>query len=837
MSPGANQRALAAVALLAASAPASSAALVWPDVSARTERDLAAPKATTRVAAARELASLGPARGIPLALAALGDDDDDVRLAAADAAIRLGAREATAAVIGWLNAPDARLRREACEVARALPDARAVAPLARTLGDPNADVRSAAAEALGNQAVESAVPPLLGRLDDSAPAVRVAIARALARLGDRRAIVPLVGKAQDSAPEMRQAVARALGELGDPRASAALVPALRDQSADVRREALTALGRLGAADAVDAIAPFASDRTPSLQRAAIAALGRIATPDALRALMATFDTADEGATAFDETPTREALVDAGARAVPLLHAVLAGSPSPAAAAGSAWVLGATAARGEAPAIADALRRGVLAPAAALHALAGAGTSAEVPLVLEYLTDPSPLVRNQALDAATALLDPRDPDGRAVEPLAAALRDAVPGARERARMAALLGRTGAPRAAPVLVALAKASDPGLKLAAVDALGTLGPSGADAALLDALGAKDAEMRLHAATALAEAGGPEARDAIVRRLTHEDEADRPALLTALGGIVARAPSEPVVTALDTALQLAAGPERDAILDALGRMNLPSAGRALARAAAPEASDPLDRSTIATVLAAHTGEAFAPAMLRRLASDRDGAVVAQAAWSLGTVGDASDTARLEAIARGANADAATNAAGALGRIAARSRDPRGGAQSLCPLLADARAPVRANALAGLALAAARCTGASGTSAAAPGAPERALLRDDPRAEVRLAAATAVATHAAPEDVAALERCAATDASADVAARCRTPAPPPPAPSRAEPVVVYVVPVAAHAPRPGAMYALVMADGLIHAGTADRRGAVLDPVAPAGLVRLLRAL
>jgi HEAT repeat protein len=828
---GTRATALAVSVLVAASAPAPARAIAWPDVSARVERDLAAPNVPTRVAAARELPSIGAARGVPLALAALTDEDDDVRLAAADAAIRLRARAATAEVIGWLNAPDARLRREACDVARALPDVRAVAPLARTLGDPSADVRTAAAEALGNQAAESAVAPLLGRLDDSAPAVRVAVVRALARLGDRRAIVPLVGKAQDSAPEVRQAVARALGELGDARASAALVPALRDQNADVRREALTALGRLGAADAVDAIAPFASDRTPSLQHAAVAALGRIATPDALRVLMATLEAADESATAFEETPTRAALVGAGARALPLLHATLAGSPSPAAADGAAWVLGALRARTEAPTLAHALRRGVLGPAAALHALAGAGTSAEVPLVLEYMTDASPLVRNEAIAAAMALLDPRDPDGRAVEPLAAALRDAAPGLHERVRMALLLGRTGAPRAAPVLVALAKATDPALKLAAIDALGSLGPTGADGTLLHALGAKDPETRLRAATALASAGGPEARDAIAKSLAEDDEADRPALLMALGGILARLPAEPVVAELDAQLQLAAGPERDALLEALGRAGIASAVRSLARVVAARESDPRDRSAVAALLAAGARDAASIVLLRALANDGDGGVVAQAAWSLGSAGDRSDIARLETLARGPNGDAATNAAAALGRIAARAQDAEAAARSLCPLLIDPRGAVRANALAGLALAGARCPGAS------PGESERTLLRDDPREEVRAAAAAAVAASPAADDRAALERCAATDASARVAARCRTPAPPPPASSATEPVLVFVVPDTARAPRPGATYALEMADGLIHAGVADRRGAVFDPRAPAGLVRLLRAL
>ena len=213
-----------------AMSPARAGAIVWPDVAERVERDLSAADPSTRRAAARELASLGPVRGAPLVTAALGDPDDDVRLAAADAAIRLRAAGATDAVAAWLNAPDVRLRRKACDVARALPSARAVAPLARTLSDPDAEVRAAAAEALGHQSSGEAVAPLLGRLDDPTPAVRLQIVGALARLGDARAVVPLTGKVQDSSPDVRQAVARALGDLGDPRGSPALILALRDQT-------------------------------------------------------------------------------------------------------------------------------------------------------------------------------------------------------------------------------------------------------------------------------------------------------------------------------------------------------------------------------------------------------------------------------------------------------------------------------------------------------------------------------------------------------------------------------------------------------------------------------
>lgn len=821
------KRAGLVIALLLASTPAR--ALVWPDVAERVERDLQAPDPATRRAAAQELVQLGAGRGAPLALQALGDPDDEVRLAAAEASIRLHAVGATDAVATWLNAPDPRLRRKACEVARALPSPRAVAPLARTLGDPDAEVRAAAADALGHQASADAVPPLLGRLDDPAPPVRIQIVGALARLGDVRAVVPLVGKVQDSSPDVREAVAHALGDLGDARASSALVLALRDQNNDVRRDALMALGRMKAADAVDAIAPFATDRTPALRLAALSALGHIATADAVRVVVQSLGTADDAGGTLDRTAARDALVAAGVPAVGPLHLLLAGSPSPQAATSAAWVLGELKATGEAPAIVAAMRRAAVPTAAALHALAGAGTPAEIPVVLEFVADPSPTVRGEALGAAMALLDPAHPDGRAVEPLAAALRDARPSPKERARIAALLGRTGAPRAAPLLVDLVHAHDPGLRLAAIDALGTLGAeergaqgnADADHVLLDALASPEATERLHAAIALSEAGGAAAREALIAKLDGGDEVDRAAVLTALGGVLARTPTEATVTRLVSALDLAAGPERDAIVEALGRAALPAAVKALTAVARRD--EPFDRAAAARMLAAHPGDAAAQAVVRGLLADPVPAVRAEAAWALGTLGDPSDLPKLAALIAAPDTDDAADAAAATGRIAARAKLTEDATRALCTAEKDPRPYVRANVLAGLALAGARCGDGSG---------ERATLADDPSEDARAAAALLLSRAPGPEDLRALERCARADPSGTVAARCRSRFVPP---ARTHATLVYVVSESGTTPRPGAPFAMQLADGTVHTGTTDRRGAVFDPAAPVGDVTLRR--
>ena len=794
-------------------------ALVWPDLAERVERDMSSSDPATRRAAARDLASIGPARGAGLAITALDDPDEDVRLAAADAAILLRTSAATEAVAAWLNASDVRLRRKACEVARALPSQRVVAPLARTLGDPDPEVRAAAADALGHQLSADAVPPLLGRLDDPAPAVRVQIVSALARLGDPRSVVPLVGKVQDSSPEVRQAVARALGDLGDARASPALVLALRDQSDEVRRDALAALGRMNATDAVDAIAPFVSDRSPTLRTAALGALGRIATPEAVRVLVGSLGTGDDAATTLERTSVRDALVTAAAASLPPLHALLAGSPTAAEAAGAAWVIGDLRARGEAPTIVGALRRGALSVAPALHALAQAGTQSEVPVVLEFLGDPSPLVRREALSAAEALLDPHHPDGRAVEPLAALLQDARPSPQERARITALLGRTGATRAAALLVSLVKAPDPTLQIAAIDALGTLGPADEDSALLDALGSADAAIRLHAAIALSEAGGPRARDALLDRLDGGDETDRSAVLTALGGVLARLPTDAAVQRLMSAFELAAGAERDGIVEALGRAPIASTAKALATIAA--SSEAGDRRAAATMLAAHAGDAAALATARELLKDADPGVRAQAAWSLGTIGDSSDIARLDSVVREPDVDPAVDAAAAMGRISARARSHELTERWLCPHVGDRRPYVRANALSGLAAGGGRC---------GDGSAERRVLAEDPNDDARAAAALALVHAPTGEDRRALDRCARVDPSGAVAARCKTQ---PPTPERNRAALVYVVADGQATPRAGTAFALLLPDGTIHAGTTDRRGATFDAAAPEGRATL----
>ncbi|MBK6459993.1 MAG: HEAT repeat domain-containing protein [Myxococcales bacterium] len=839
-----------ALAVAATSAPLTARALVWPDVPERVERDLASTDIDTRRLAARELLSLGKGRAEPLILRALEDTDLEVRLLAARAAIARRLPEATELLLAWLGERDPRARLAACEIAKVAPSPRAVPQLARALGDADAQVRGAAADALGAQGSPDAVAPLLGKLDDPSPPARVQIAHALARLGDRRAVVPLVGKVQDSVPEVRQAVARGLGLLGDPRAVQALVIALRDVNDGVRIEALGALGALRADAAVNAIASLLPSRTTALRTAAFEALGRIGSPTAIAALVAQLGVGDDAAITLERTAVRDALVVAAAGGASTTEAVLLPllerASGPAVATSAAVVLGELRAKTSERALHAALRRGTVPLASALRALAGCGTSASIPVVLEFIDDENPLARGEAIATAALLLDPDRPDGRAVEPLAAALRGGRLQPAERVAVVQLLGRTGAPRAAPVLLPMVDGKDTPLRVAALDALASVGPAAATArlpggktaevALVEALDDRSPEVRAHAGLAMARVGGDPGRELLLARLEGSAETDRFAVFHALAGILERAPSEPAVARLERALELAAGPERDALLDVLARAPVASATAVVIAQTRP-GRPPDDRRAAVAALAlrARTSPSARAAVIAGLA-DPSQDVRAEAAWAVGSLGDGAHLAALGALAASPHSDAATNATAALGRIAASDKGSAArAAPLLCARLDDARAYVRANALTGLALAGLTCRDA---------ARARKLLATDPDEDAREAAARTLAGARGADERAALERCASEERSGAVAARCRESLGASPSADAARPtasggkpaaVTVYVGQTGSTTPRPLAAFVLKYSAGWLRAGLADRRGALLDPATTPGWLELRR--
>jgi len=806
-------RALGIVSIVVAAsfaAPAASAA-IWPSAAERVTAELASPDPAVRRGGAERIGDLPAAAARKLAARALSDPDAMVRLAAVEVALELSLPETADKVLPWLAETEPRLRLAAAEALRRQPSPRAVAQLGRALSDSDPAVRAAAARALGASESAEAVLPLLGRLDDSVPEVRQEVVLALARLGDARAVVPLIGKVEDSRPNVRAAVARALGELGDARSVGALVLSLRDADDDVKISALAALGRIGDPGAAPSIVAVLGARPAPLVRAqALKALGRLGTPEALNVLLGELSHDEPGR---EREPVLLALERAGPSALALIRACLQSAGGGERSNGCALAASASRDRQSAPLIVAGIERGSISPAVGLEALAALDERSVVPEVLEHLQASDPRVRVAARRAAYALLDPLTPDGRAVDPIARALAAPRLTRDERIELMRLLGRTGAPRAAATLLPLAEsATDPLLREAAIDALGSIGPAGQDRVLLEALGDEHAGVRRTAALALRRVASAEVGVELVTRLERAAEQDRRALALALGGALSRVNDDKLITRVAALLGKSRDGERDELIEALSRSQRPAVTTTLS-ALTGRGSSSADRAKVAEALAANPG---ARALLRQLVNDVDGAVRANAVWGLGVVGEGKDAELLRRALSDRDVAVAGNAGAALGRLAARTRTAPG--NELCRALGDARGYVRAGAFTGLRLAGQRCD-----------APlERRMLAQDPAEAVRSAAARLIAG-SKPDalDQRALARCVSEDPSSDVAKVCESPELA--AIEAREPVTAFVVPAGETAPVPRAPFALVLADGSVRLGLTDRRGAVFEPAAPRG--------
>src|SRR5262249_14404308 len=148
---------------------------------------------------------------------------------------------------------------------------------------------------------------------------------------------------------------------------------------------------------------------------------------------------------------------------------------------------------------------------------------------------------------------------------------------------------APRAQQVLLSLAQAKAPALKMAVLDALGTLRSSSAevDRTLVKALEDESADMRLHAAMALANVATPATAVSLIDRLSVAAEQDRGAIGIALAGAMARASDPAFAERVGAAVATAPEVARDALIEGLGRMKGQAAARMLAKIATGSIDD----------------------------------------------------------------------------------------------------------------------------------------------------------------------------------------------------------------------------------------------------------
>lgn len=784
------------------------AAFAWPNATERAEHLLTRGSVAQRRSAVATLDRLPRAAARRLLLVALADPEVEVRLAAVRLAPRLDAPGVGERVSAWLEDPEVSLRLAALQYLARAPRGISVSVVGRSLADPDEGVRVAAAAALGASGSPDAVLPLTGRSEDTSALVRRAVCDALGRLGDPRAVIALGGRTGDGATEVRVAAVRALGRVGDPRAVGQLVLALRDREVEVRRATLVALGRVRAVDAVAAMAPIARDAPElELRYAALRALGRISGDAAIEALVRAL-AADTTAAA----PAATALAALGADAVPRLTRCLERGED--VARGCALALASAQGHAALPVLLRARARGLVDDGAWLDCLERAGTRDETSEALALLRHGDERVRRRAVVVTRALLDPAHPDGGAVDPVSDALGKAR-SLDERVALLQLLGATRAERASPLLAEVAAhAQSAELRIAALSALGEIASPGYDATFERALGAAHRGVRWAAGTALFRAAGPGSARRWLSLADRSARRDRPLVLLAVGGALARGASEGDIAEVAAHLSGADGPSRDALFEALGRAPGAAAGAVLARELARQ--PPEDRAKIAEALAQHPERA--EALLGAL-RDPDARVRANAAWSVGSWGKAEYAATLARLLVDPSSVVAANAAIAVGR----SAPPASAARALCTALDDPRDAVRGAAARGLALARSRCEAHR----------DRARLGEERSPSVRVELAhwlRAAADGDGDDDRRVLARCADDDPDSTVAVACGE-EPAGRAATGTEPVLVYVAPDGE--PAPGVTFALVQGGGLVRRGSSDRRGAVFEAAAPRGELSL----
>lgn len=812
----------------------------WEGRLSRLRRDLATGDAARRTEVLRLMRSYAADTVAEPLMGALSDPEASVRAQAAETAGHVRLASAVPVLLDWLDDPEADIRTTATRALGRIGDERTVPSLVRALGDSNADVRGAAVGALSAIGSPEVVVPLLGRLDDDDATVRGEAAHALGRLGDPRSVVPLIGRARDDAPEVREAVFGALGALRDPRAVPALVQGLDDGEEGTRLAAIAGLGQLGSTEAVEALQALLSRPDPRLSRAVVSALAAIGGPSATRSLvdsLAQQETREIAALALVEAARRPRAMDAepgrdpfDARA--LLTEALDGTASHLHATAIADVLLRLARAGGAdPSVAPALLRALRArrgaPATLMKALAASGSPDALVPLLEYLRSDEAAMTAAALEALELYFADHPGDGRAADPLLAALGPVAPA--QRVRVVRLLGRVRAARALPALRPLLAHDDDDIRLAAVQAIGDIGdPEGAPA-LLRLLEDPSGRTRFEAARALAAAASAETVVTLCDRLAGREPFDRHAVVLALGGALER-------------------------LARAGTLSGPARAAALASLEAATRSPDVALATAAIAALAQWGDAAStPTLVDRL-EDRAPAVRRQAATALGTVdgpearaalrramrspehavavaatavagerGDASDVALLLEVSEG-RWPRPPAAAFALARLARRGRlDDAPPVDGLCRLARSRDPHVRANAAVAL---------------AALGGP---MCPDGPRpsdwletghadavrsAAARWLAAAARGGHAPAAEVAArLSDCAESDLSAAVVAVCREPS----MPALDSVADVYAYAADGRQRLRDRLMALRLADGTVLVARTDPSGRLRLDGAPAG--------
>jgi HEAT repeat protein len=500
-------------------------------------------------------------------IAGLHDESWRVRRAAVESLRRLPSlSEVAGRLVGVLGERgETGARNAAAEALVGLGDP-AVGPLLRLLGHADPDQRKFAADILGQLGRRAAEGALIQALEDPDLNVRVSAVEALGRLGAEPAARALEAALKDPEPLLRLAVLEALTQLQWPPPLPEVVPLLADPQ--LRRSAYRVMGLIPQVAATELISRGLASEVRSIREAALGALGTQASV-ADGALRAEIDTQARNALkrvpeavefvaqAFEaeDVPVRAgALVAAGALREPSLAVAVAEAAREdrllAEVIRTLSRLGPEAGRELLGRMAELSLPARAAAAQAMLEMVDPSYVPALSALLEWAEDDlravavKALGRTQSPEAVAPLVSLLDEPAlagaavRALGVLSGGCREAVLVALEKVMegqpspaAVAAFAHAGGTASLPALRRLARAADPLLRAAALDAAMDVDPAVGLELARGALVDEAAPVRAAGARAVGRVGDASAGTLLKRALQDEDIAVRLAAVDALG------------------------------------------------------------------------------------------------------------------------------------------------------------------------------------------------------------------------------------------------------------------------------------------------------------------
>jgi len=208
------------------------------------------------------------------------------RVAALNGMIAAQRDQSVALVIAALGDDDAEVRRVAVPSLRNVPGEAATQAIVAELARQRDEVRAQLLGVLADRGDPAALPAVVQAADAAVPAVRVAALNALAALGNA-SVVPLLAQRGAGAEESaeQQAARNSLRLMATEGINAAIAKQLSAENSAVRAEAAKALAARGAADQAAALLAAAEDREPAVAAEVFKAIRAIATSQHVPALV------------------------------------------------------------------------------------------------------------------------------------------------------------------------------------------------------------------------------------------------------------------------------------------------------------------------------------------------------------------------------------------------------------------------------------------------------------------------------------------------------------------------------------------------------------------------